>query len=222
MIAEQYVALYDYKPQSDDDLELKENDIITLLAKGKDGEWYRGQVGERSGWFPAKYVRPINGSEGNEAKKTMKEGQSYVKKITLIYIRTFLCTGDMTKAAAAILVANFNIPRTGTGTTSDSDDSKLRRTRSEITGAAKPTPPKVSPKNRERKLTHTGVVQQKDIDSTPRSVKKLEAFKEGGADLLVFTNQTISDVSVGSTTASEPVGTEEAEIIEHPISPTSG
>ena len=109
----------------------------------------------------------------------------------------------MTKAAAAILVANFNIPRTGTGTISESDVSKLRRTRSEVTGAAKPTPPKVSPKNRERKLTHTGVVQQKDIDSTPRSVKKLEAIKEGAASHMQTDNK-------------------EAKVIEHPISPTSG
>ena len=74
--AEQYIALYDYKAQSDEDLELKENDIITLLEKAQNGEWYCGQVGERSGWFPAKYVQPVNGSDG-ETKKTMKEGQSF-------------------------------------------------------------------------------------------------------------------------------------------------
>ena len=72
--AEQFVALYDYKPQSDDDLELKENDIVTLLEKADNEEWYHGQVGERKGWFPAKYVQPINGSESSETKKTMKEG----------------------------------------------------------------------------------------------------------------------------------------------------
>ena len=66
--------MYDYTPQSDDDLELKKNDMITLLGKGQNGEWYCGQVEDRSGWFPAKYAQPVNGSEGNEAKKTMKEG----------------------------------------------------------------------------------------------------------------------------------------------------
>ena len=122
----------------------------------------------------------------------------------------------MTKAAAAILVANFNITRSNTGSISESDVSKLKRTRSEITGAAKPTPPKVSPKNRERKLTHTGIVQQKDIDSTPRSSKKSVA-KEGA---MVFTNQTVNNAPVeAAAVSSEPSG---AEIIEHPISPMSG
>ena len=130
-------------------------------------------------------------------------------------------TGDLTKAAAAILVANFNIPRNGTGTISESDVSKLKRTRSEVT-ASKPTPPKVSPRNRERKLTHTGMVQQKDIDSTPRSVKKLEVVREGTANVMVFANHTVSNAPVEATVNSEPVGTEEAEVIEHPMSPTSG
>ena len=122
----------------------------------------------------------------------------------------------MTKAAAAILVANFNITRSNTGSISESDVSKLKRTRSEITGAAKPTPPKVSPKNRERKLTHTGIVQQKDIDSTPRGTKKLVA-KEGA---MVFTNQIVNNAPVeAAAVSSEPSGT---EVIEHPISPMSG
>ena len=124
-------------------------------------------------------------------------------------------TGDMTKAAAAILVANFNIPRTGTGTISENDVNKLKRTRSEITGAAKPTPPKVSPKNRERKLTHTGVVQPKDVDSTPRSVKKL-IINEGATNVMAYVNQTAPDQTT------KPVGVKQAEITEHPISPTSG
>lgn len=128
----------------------------------------------------------------------------------------------MTKAAAAILVANFNIPRTGTGSISEADVSKMKRTRSEITGAAKRTPPKVSPKNRERKVTHTGIVQQKDIDSTPRSVKKL-VVKEETMNVMVFANQTVNNAPVEAAVNPEPVGADEqAEIIAHPISPTSG
>lgn len=126
--------------------------------------------------------------------------------------------GDMTKAAAAILVANFNIPRTGTGTISETD---IKRTRSEITSAAKPTPPKVSPKNRERKVTHTGIVQPKDVDSsTPRSVKKL-AINEGATNVLAVVNQTVNSAP-SQTTNSEPVSVKQAEITEHPISPTTG
>ena len=125
----------------------------------------------------------------------------------------------MTKAAAAILVANFNIPRTGTGTISESDVSKLKRTRSEIT-SSKPLPPKVSPRNRERKLTHSEVVQQKDIDSTPRSVKKLEVVKEGIVNVTVLANQSVSGVE--TPIDSKPCGSEEGMVTEHPVSPTSG
>lgn len=128
----------------------------------------------------------------------------------------------MNKAAAAILAANYNITRSGTDTISESDVSKLRRTRSEVTGAAKPPAPKVSPKNRERKLTHTGAVQQKDIDSTPRSVKKLELVKEGDKDVMMFKNQTAGDVLVGGATNSELVDVKQVETTEHPISPRSG
>ena len=77
-IAAQYIALYDYKPQSDGDLELQENDLIMLLERSENGEWCRGQVGERIGWFPTKYARPADESNeagDNEGKKTMPEGQ---------------------------------------------------------------------------------------------------------------------------------------------------
>jgi len=78
-IADQYIALYDYKPQSDDDLELQENDLIVLLEKSEDGEWCRGKVGERIGWFPTNYAHPADESNlagDNEAKK-MSEGHLF-------------------------------------------------------------------------------------------------------------------------------------------------
>ena len=131
----------------------------------------------------------------------------------------------MSTAAAAILVANFNIPRSGTGmaTISENDVSKLKRAHSDVASVKKPLPPKVSPKNRDRKFTHTGIVERKDIDSTPKSMKKLDIVKETSPapaqDITIFTNLTASSVPVGAAVASETV---EAEIIEHPLSPTSG
>jgi len=76
-LAAQYIALYDYKPQSDDDLALQENDVIVLLEKSDNEEWCRGQVGERTGWFPTEYARladESNEAGDNEGKKTMPEG----------------------------------------------------------------------------------------------------------------------------------------------------
>ena len=134
----------------------------------------------------------------------------------------------MSTAAAAILVANFNIPRTGTGTAtiSENDISKLKRAHSDVTSMKKPPAPKVSPKNRDRKFTHTGIVEPKDIDSTPRSAKKLNIVKETAAapaqDVMIITNQTVSNIPVGAAVASGSVGLDQVEVIEHPISPTSG
>jgi len=131
----------------------------------------------------------------------------------------------MSTAAAAILVANFNISRTGTGTAtiSENDVSKLKRAHSDVASMKKPPAPKVSPKNRDRKFTHTGIVERKDIDSTPKSMKKLDIVKETSPApaqaATIFTNQTASSVLVGAAVTFEAV---EAEIIEHPISPTSG
>ena len=131
----------------------------------------------------------------------------------------------MSKAAAAILVANFNIQRTNTGTAtiSENDVTKLKRAHSDVSSVKKPPAPKVSPRNHERKFTHTGIVEPKDIDSTPRSVNKLDIEKKTtAAPAIIFTNQTMDSIPVGATVVSESVGIDQVEVIEHPISPTSG
>ncbi|KAG7878530.1 hypothetical protein KL925_004431 [Ogataea polymorpha] len=49
-------ALYDYKPQQPEDVELRAGDKITVIQK-MSTSWWKGTVGGRTGMFPANYVR---------------------------------------------------------------------------------------------------------------------------------------------------------------------
>ncbi|NWH67109.1 SH319 protein, partial [Geococcyx californianus] len=52
------VALHDFPAEHADDLDLHSGDIVCLLEK-IDTEWYRGKCGNRSGIFPASFVKVI-------------------------------------------------------------------------------------------------------------------------------------------------------------------
>lgn len=52
----EYVALYPYSSTESSDLTFNEGDMI--LVTQKDGEWWTGTIGDRSGIFPSNYVRP--------------------------------------------------------------------------------------------------------------------------------------------------------------------
>jgi uncharacterized protein YaiE (UPF0345 family) len=49
------VALFDFEKAGEDELELREGDIIEAV-ESVDGEWMRGRVGENEGVFPSSYV----------------------------------------------------------------------------------------------------------------------------------------------------------------------
>ena len=53
-----YKAIYAYKPQSEDELELQEGDEITVIEKCDDG-WYVGitMKNGKFGTFPGNYVQ---------------------------------------------------------------------------------------------------------------------------------------------------------------------
>jgi hypothetical protein len=48
-------ALFDFKPQEDNELEFKKGDLIEVVEKD-DANWWRGRLDEREGLFPANYV----------------------------------------------------------------------------------------------------------------------------------------------------------------------
>ena len=59
----QVVGNYDFKPQDQEELELKKGDIITVINKS-DPHWWTGEItrGHKAcrGVFPATYVSPYN------------------------------------------------------------------------------------------------------------------------------------------------------------------
>lgn len=54
-----YVALYNYKPQKEDELELRKNELYSVTEKCQDG-WFKGTSLRTglSGVFPGNYVQP--------------------------------------------------------------------------------------------------------------------------------------------------------------------
>ncbi|XP_055309714.1 mitogen-activated protein kinase kinase kinase-like [Sitodiplosis mosellana] len=56
----QYSAIYDYEPQTEDDLSLKRGTIVTLLTKDSEISgyrgWWTGRIGNKIGIFPSSFV----------------------------------------------------------------------------------------------------------------------------------------------------------------------
>lgn len=52
-------ALYDYKPQQPEDLELRTGDKIQVLEHTSP-DWWKGSIGSRSGMFPSNYIKPLD------------------------------------------------------------------------------------------------------------------------------------------------------------------
>lgn len=52
----EYIALYPYTSSEPGDLTFAEGEEI--LVTQKDGEWWSGSTGDRTGIFPSNYVKP--------------------------------------------------------------------------------------------------------------------------------------------------------------------
>lgn len=52
----EYEALYTYESPEPGDLTFSEGDVI--LVSKRDGEWWNGSIGDRTGLFPSNYVKP--------------------------------------------------------------------------------------------------------------------------------------------------------------------
>ncbi|XP_072539252.1 SH3 and cysteine-rich domain-containing protein 3-like [Salminus brasiliensis] len=86
-----YLALYRFKAIEKDDLDLHPGDRITVIDDSNE-EWWRGKIGERSGFLPANYIIRVRSGErvykvtrsfvGNRemGQITLKKDQIVVKK----------------------------------------------------------------------------------------------------------------------------------------------
>uniref|UniRef100_A0A0L8GU92 SH3 domain-containing protein n=1 Tax=Octopus bimaculoides TaxID=37653 RepID=A0A0L8GU92_OCTBM len=57
----QYVAMYNYVSDEPCDLTFNQGDVITVVAM--EGDWWTGTIGDRSGIFPANYVKKMEVQE---------------------------------------------------------------------------------------------------------------------------------------------------------------
>lgn len=51
------MALYTYESPETGDLTFDEGDVIMVTER--EGEWWRGCIGDQTGLFPSNYVRPV-------------------------------------------------------------------------------------------------------------------------------------------------------------------
>ncbi|KAJ3602197.1 hypothetical protein NHX12_029956 [Muraenolepis orangiensis] len=58
-----YLALYRFKAIEKDDLDLHAGDRITVIDDSNE-EWWRGKMGERTGFLPANYIIRVRAGEG--------------------------------------------------------------------------------------------------------------------------------------------------------------
>ncbi|XP_078390624.1 SH3 and cysteine-rich domain-containing protein 3 isoform X2 [Cetorhinus maximus] len=97
-----FVALYRYKAQEKDDLDFHAGDRVTVFDDSNE-EWWKGRIGEKSGYFPANYIIRVRAGErvhkvirsfvGNKemGQITLKKDQIVVQKGEEVngYIKVF-------------------------------------------------------------------------------------------------------------------------------------
>ncbi|KAL3052638.1 hypothetical protein OYC64_005217 [Pagothenia borchgrevinki] len=67
---EEFVALYTYESPEAGDLTFVEGDVVMVTER--EGEWWRGCIGDHTGVFPSNYVRPVE-PEGTKAGASIKK-----------------------------------------------------------------------------------------------------------------------------------------------------
>ncbi|XP_029876818.1 intersectin-1 isoform X7 [Aquila chrysaetos chrysaetos] len=73
MSGEEYIAMYTYESSEQGDLTFQQGDMI--LVTKKDGDWWTGTLGDKSGVFPSNYVRLKDSEAPGAAGKTGSLGK---------------------------------------------------------------------------------------------------------------------------------------------------
>lgn len=79
------MALYTYESPEVGDLTFVEGDVVLVLEK--EGEWWRGCIGDQTGLFPSNYVRPVELPEVSQAELMWKKNCQI--KLLLYFCFTF-------------------------------------------------------------------------------------------------------------------------------------
>ncbi|XP_039094264.1 intersectin-2 [Hyaena hyaena] len=83
-VGEEYIALYPYSSVEPGDLTFTEGEEI--LVTQKDGEWWTGSIGDRTGIFPSNYVKPKDQeSFGSASKSGTSNKKPEIAQVTSAY-----------------------------------------------------------------------------------------------------------------------------------------
>uniref|UniRef100_A0A2K6G6N7 Intersectin 2 n=1 Tax=Propithecus coquereli TaxID=379532 RepID=A0A2K6G6N7_PROCO len=84
-VGEEYIALYPYSSVEPGDLTFTEGEEI--LVTQKDGEWWTGSIGDRTGIFPSNYVKPKDQeSFGSASKSGASNKKPEIAQVTSTYV----------------------------------------------------------------------------------------------------------------------------------------
>ncbi|KAK6304783.1 hypothetical protein J4Q44_G00253690 [Coregonus suidteri] len=84
---EEYVALYTYESPEPGDLTFREGDVI--LVTQREGEWWSGGIGDRTGVFPSNYVKPKEADTSSNSGKPDQHGKKpEIAQVSTAYTAT--------------------------------------------------------------------------------------------------------------------------------------
>ncbi|XP_024147733.1 intersectin-2a isoform X2 [Oryzias melastigma] len=90
---EEYVALYTYESPEAGDLTFAEGDVV--MVTDREGEWWRGCIGNKTGVFPSNYVRPIEPEASRLSAKKPEIAQSVITTKTPAAHQLLLSPGQL-------------------------------------------------------------------------------------------------------------------------------
>lgn len=94
----EYIAMYTYESSEQGDLSFQQGDIVTVTRK--EGDWWTGMVGGKTGVFPSNYVKPRDSStevrRSWETKKD-KDFREILKQLGIIvyFILNVICVSSL-------------------------------------------------------------------------------------------------------------------------------
>ncbi|XP_060560324.1 uncharacterized protein LOC132720251 [Ruditapes philippinarum] len=94
---EKYIAMWDYEPRMQDEIELKERNVVTVLEKCNQ-DWFLAEVSGRRGYIPAYYVKKAedknpSGDLTNELEAVLLRRRATLEKRTSNENVNMLLTG---------------------------------------------------------------------------------------------------------------------------------
>lgn len=97
-----YNALYNYKSEIEDGINLKKDDLIEVIDKSNEQWWYVKTENGDTGWAPSKFIRLKSNSTTQESKPTEKDKGSNICDVTTMNLHGTCSIPKVRSRAASI------------------------------------------------------------------------------------------------------------------------